>query len=134
MGDVVPDFHAETTSGPIDFHKVIENSWAVLFSHPADFTPVCTTELGRAAILAPEFEKRGVKVIYYFYSYTLISLFIKKFLFLTAFSLLPRSSLSPVMMLKPIKNGSVMSMSTISANWLTQLLLTQPERSLPDGV
>lgn len=62
LGDIVPDFHAETTTGPIDWHKFIDGSWAVLFSHPADYTPVCTTELGTVAALLPDFEKRGVKV------------------------------------------------------------------------
>lgn len=63
LGDDAPDFTAETTEGTIQFHKWIEGSWAVLFSHPKDFTPVCTTELGRVAALKGEFEKRGVKVI-----------------------------------------------------------------------
>jgi len=62
LGDEVPDFQAETTHGPIQWHKHIEGSWAILFSHPADYTPVCTTELGTVAALMPEFEKRGVKV------------------------------------------------------------------------
>jgi alkyl hydroperoxide reductase subunit AhpC len=62
LGDVAPDFTAETTQGPIQFHKAIEGSWAVLFSHPKDYTPVCTTELGRVATLKQEFDKRGVKV------------------------------------------------------------------------
>jgi alkyl hydroperoxide reductase subunit AhpC len=63
LGDTAPDFEAETTEGPIRFHDWIGDSWAVLFSHPRDFTPVCTTELGYMASINPEFEKRGVKVI-----------------------------------------------------------------------
>jgi len=63
LGDLVPDFEAETTWGPIRFHDWIGNDWAVLFSHPKDFTPVCTTELGAFAKRKSEFLKRGVKVI-----------------------------------------------------------------------
>ena len=63
IGDTAPDFEAETTEGTISFHDWIGDSWAVLFSHPRDFTPVCTTELGYMASIEPEFDKRGVKVI-----------------------------------------------------------------------
>jgi alkyl hydroperoxide reductase subunit AhpC len=63
IGDVAPDFEAETTEGRIKFHDYIDGSWAVLFSHPKNFTPVCTTELGYTAKLKPEFDKRGVKVL-----------------------------------------------------------------------
>lgn len=63
LGDIAPDFEAETTEGPIKFHDYIDGSWAVLFSHPKNFTPVCTTELGYTAKLKPEFDKRGVKVL-----------------------------------------------------------------------
>ena len=63
IGDIAPDFEAETTEGPIRFHDWIGSNWAVLFSHPKDFTPVCTTELGTMARMKPEFDKRGTKVI-----------------------------------------------------------------------
>jgi thioredoxin-dependent peroxiredoxin len=63
INDTAPDFEAETTEGKIKFHDWIGNSWVVLFSHPKDFTPVCTTELGYMARIKPEFDKRGVKII-----------------------------------------------------------------------
>jgi alkyl hydroperoxide reductase subunit AhpC len=63
LGDIVPNFQAQTTAGPVDLYEYLGDSWGVLFSHPADYTPVCTTELGRTAQLKDEFAKRNVKVL-----------------------------------------------------------------------
>ncbi len=63
LGDVAPNFRAQTTEGEIDFYEYLGNGWGILFSHPADFTPVCTTELGKTALLQEEFAKRNVKVL-----------------------------------------------------------------------
>ena len=63
LGDTAPDFEADTTEGRIRFHEWVGDGWAVLFSHPKDFTPVCTTELGYMAGIKPEFDKRGVKIL-----------------------------------------------------------------------
>jgi alkyl hydroperoxide reductase subunit AhpC len=63
LGDDAPDFTAETSQGLLHFYDYIKDSWAILFSHPADYTPVCTTELGASSRLYPEFEKRGVKML-----------------------------------------------------------------------
>src|SRR6476469_7201912 len=63
LGDKAPNFRAQTTEGEIDFYEFLGDSWGVLFSHPADYTPVCTTELGRTALLKNEFAKRNVKVL-----------------------------------------------------------------------
>jgi alkyl hydroperoxide reductase subunit AhpC len=63
LGDVAPNFQVQTTAGNIDFYDYLGNNWGVLFSHPADYTPVCTTELGKTALLKDEFAKRNVKVL-----------------------------------------------------------------------
>jgi alkyl hydroperoxide reductase subunit AhpC len=63
LGDIAPDFHASTTNGNIHFHEYLGDSWGILFSHPADYTPVCTTELGRTAALTEEFARRNTKVV-----------------------------------------------------------------------
>src|SRR5690606_21516134 len=63
LGDTAPNFQAKTSIGDIDFYDYVGDNWVVLFSHPADYTPVCTTELGRTSVLEPEFAKRGVKLL-----------------------------------------------------------------------
>src|SRR5919109_426242 len=63
LGDTAPNFKAKTTAGEIDLHEYLGNGWGILFSHPADYTPVCTTELGKTALLNEEFAKRNVKVL-----------------------------------------------------------------------
>jgi len=63
LGDIVPDFQAESTKGPIHFHDYITDTWTMFFSHPSDFTPVCTSEIGQAAKLQDEFQKRGVQLV-----------------------------------------------------------------------
>ena len=63
IGDSAPDFTVETTHGQISFHQWLGDSWGILFSHPKDYTPVCTTELGYMAMLKPEFDRRGVKIV-----------------------------------------------------------------------
>src|SRR6201986_3459541 len=63
LGDTAPNFKAQTSAGEIDFHEYLGNGWGILFSHPADYTPVCTTELGKTALLSDEFAKRNVKVL-----------------------------------------------------------------------
>ena len=63
LGDIAPNFKAQTTEGEIDFYEYLGNGWGILFSHPADYTPVCTTELGKTALLKEEFAKRNTKVI-----------------------------------------------------------------------
>src|SRR5436190_12252302 len=63
LGDVAPNFKAQTTAGEVDFYEYLGNSWGILFSHPADYTPVCTTELGKTALLKDEFARRNVKVM-----------------------------------------------------------------------
>lgn len=63
LGDTAPNFKAKTSQGDIDFYEFLGNNWGIIFSHPADFTPVCTTELGKTALLKDEFDKRGVKVV-----------------------------------------------------------------------
>src|SRR6201996_3971935 len=63
IGDIAPDFTAETSEGPVSFHEWLGDSWGVIFSHPKDFTPICTTELGYMAKIKPEFDRRGVKII-----------------------------------------------------------------------
>ena len=63
LGDTAPNFKAKTSKGDIDFYEFLGNNWGIIFSHPADFTPVCTTELGKTALLKNEFDKRGVKVV-----------------------------------------------------------------------
>jgi thioredoxin-dependent peroxiredoxin len=116
IGDTAPDFEAETTEGKIRFHDWLGNSWGVLFSHPKDFTPVCTTELGTMARLKPEFDKRNVKILG-----LSVDLKISK-----AYGMLPASTAGTSEGRTPTDNQTVRNVFIIGPDKKIKLILVYP--------